>query len=68
MITKNLKQIASGGEGTIYEHPKDSSKVLKIYHTPRNIIFKDHLLELKKLREENKPILEMLKKLGVCNE
>jgi hypothetical protein len=52
MITKNLKQIASGGEGTIYEHPKDSSKVLKIYHTPRNIIFKDHLLELKNLSDK----------------
>lgn len=40
------KSIASGGEGTIYEHHSD---VIKIYHTPRPKRFASTLVELSNL-------------------
>lgn len=51
----NLKKlttpIASGGEGSIYVHPDNSSEVVKIYHTPKRIDYQDKLRELFSLPE-----------------
>lgn len=43
------KSIASGGEGSILEHPKDRSKVIKIYHTVRDTKLETALIELNRL-------------------
>lgn len=43
------KEIAAGGEGKIYEHPSDKTKVIKIYHQARSSKFKFHLETLSKL-------------------
>lgn len=48
---KSAKQIAAGGEGVIYEHPKIKNKVIKVYHTPRPLKYKDHLETLSALPE-----------------
>lgn len=39
----SAKEIAAGGEGKIYEHPRDKSKVVKIYHHARPTEFAKHL-------------------------
>jgi len=41
--TSTLKELASGGEGTVYMY---GTKVLKIYHTPRKKEFENHLKSL----------------------
>lgn len=46
------RQIAAGGEGTIYDHPANPGKVLKIYHSPRPAKFADHLEKLSALPKE----------------
>lgn len=43
---KKAREIASGGEGTIYEHPTDKNKVAKMYHQPRPATFAKHLMDL----------------------
>lgn len=40
------KEIAAGGEGRILEHPTHKSKVVKLYHTPRDAGYAKHLEEL----------------------
>lgn len=45
----SAKEIAAGGEGKIFEHPKDKSRVVKIYHHPRPKDFAKHLLLLSSL-------------------
>lgn len=44
-LTKS-KEIAAGGEGRIFEHPSDKTKVIKIYHQARNPSFIKHLEKL----------------------
>lgn len=44
--TSSLKELASGGEGTVYMY---GTKVLKIYHTPRKKEFENHLKSLSTL-------------------
>lgn len=46
---KNAKEIASGGEGKIYEHPSNKKKVVKIYHQSRKADFANHLTLLSSL-------------------
>lgn len=46
------KCFASGGEGSICEHPKDKTKVVKVYHKSRNLKLEQSLLELNKLGTE----------------
>ncbi len=43
------KEIAHGGEGTIYFHPNDKNKVIKIYHNHRPNSFQSTLLKLSNL-------------------
>lgn len=43
------KSIASGGEGSIHEHPTDKSKVIKIYHSVRDSKLEGALFDLNKL-------------------
>lgn len=43
------KAFASGGEGSICEHPNDKSKVIKVYHTPRDLKLEASLMELSRL-------------------
>lgn len=47
-LTKQ-REIAAGGEGKIYEHPSDKTKVVKIYHQARKPDFAKHLEKLSKL-------------------
>lgn len=46
------KCFASGGEGSICEHPSDKTKVVKVYHKPRGLKLEQSLLELNKLSNE----------------
>lgn len=46
---KNAKEIASGGEGKIFEHPVDKTKVIKLYHQAQSISFEKHLKDLSSL-------------------
>jgi serine/threonine protein kinase len=43
------KAFASGGEGSVCEHPKDKSKVVKAYHKSRDLSLESALVELKAL-------------------
>lgn len=43
------REIAAGGEGKIYEHPSDKSKVIKVYHKVRKPEFVKHLTKLSTL-------------------
>lgn len=45
----NCRQIAAGGEGAIYEHPTDNSKVIKVYHQVRPAAYENHLKQLSTL-------------------
>ena len=50
VVTINTnKQIASGGEGAIYIHPDNKSKVVKIYHNSRTTDFGKSLKSLNAL-------------------
>ncbi len=40
------REIASGGEGTVYEHPSNKDHVVKVYHKVRNKNFVHHLEKL----------------------
>jgi hypothetical protein len=51
-LTK-AKEIASGGEGRILEHPTDKSRVVKIYHSPRKASFAKHLETLSSLNKDS---------------
>lgn len=42
----SLKEIASGGEGRILEHPTKKDLVIKYYHTPKNLSYAKHLESL----------------------
>lgn len=48
----SAKEIGSGGEGKIYEHPSNKKRVVKVYHTPRNADYANHLQALSKLGNE----------------
>lgn len=52
IIIDQNRAIASGGEGTIYEHPRDRSSVIKIYHTAKDSKLESALVELNKLPDE----------------
>ena len=52
IVVDSNKSIASGGEGVIYEHPLDKSKVIKIYHSPKSTMLEASLSQLNKLPDE----------------
>lgn len=45
------KAFASGGEGSVCEHPLNASKVIKVYHKERDLKLEPSLVELSKLND-----------------